>query len=295
MIKPAFVFEALQWASSFLAENNREQRAADLLMRHHLDVSWTEFHLSRRENLQEDVWQAFQRDVILHSKGIPVQHLMGYEEFYGRRFNVSEDVLIPRPETEELVDGVISWLKQQNKQNAAAADIGTGSGAIAITLALELKQIKVTAVDINEMALNMAAKNAKALGAHIDFLQGDLLLPLIKTGRMFDVIVSNPPYIPKKEWEELDPLVKEYEPQLALIGEGDDGLHCYRKMAASLPAILKEDGLAAFEIGVNQGDTAAAIFKKALPDAKVSVRLDINGKDRMIFCERGKASERTSS
>ncbi|SDI61840.1 peptide chain release factor N(5)-glutamine methyltransferase [Alteribacillus bidgolensis] len=288
MKKPAFVYEALKWASSFLAENGREQRAADVLMRHHLQKDWTDFHLSRRDELNEDVWEAFQRDVFLYGKGIPVQHLMGYEEFFGRRFNVSEDVLIPRPETEELVEGVLSWLKLHHKKSASVADIGTGSGAIAVTLALEFSDLQVTAVELNDAALHMAEKNAESLQAEVSFLKGDLLEPLQRKEKKWDVIVSNPPYIPKNEWVQLDSLVKDHEPELALIGQGEDGLYCYRKMAAHLSNVLKKDGLAAFEIGEKQGKEVAAIFQKALPDAKVDVRLDINGKERMVFCERGR-------
>ncbi|WP_240376364.1 peptide chain release factor N(5)-glutamine methyltransferase [Bacillus piscicola] len=280
-----YVYEALQWASSFLEKKGRERRAADVLMKEQLGLSWTDFHLARREPLSVEAWQKFQTGVLAHSEGIPIQHLTGYEEFFGRRFTVNDQVLIPRPETEELVLGVLSWMKK-HPEATAVADIGTGSGAIAITLALEMPGRDVTAVDINEAALAVARKNAEALQAKVTFKRGDLTAPLIETQKSWNVIASNPPYIPVADWQELDPLVRDHEPEIALVGRDEDGLFCYRKIAVSLPGLLTKPGLAAFEVGVGQGHEVARIMKQALPDAVVDVRYDINGKDRMVFCER---------
>ncbi|SFE61617.1 peptide chain release factor N(5)-glutamine methyltransferase [Alteribacillus iranensis] len=286
MKKPQRVYEALEWASSFLEKNGREPRAADLLLKHHLGLSWTDFYIERREPLPDRVWEHFYRHVLRHAEGVPIQHLLGYEEFYGRRFSVSDKVLIPRPETEELVAGVLNWLK--GREHATVADIGTGSGIIAITLALEHPSLQVTATDISNEALQIAEKNAGQLGASVSFYQGDLLEPLRHQAKKWDVIVSNPPYIPKTEWLALDPLVKEHEPERALIGEDEDGLLSYRAMARDLPTLLKEDGLAAFEIGEKQGNDVKELFQSALPEANISIRRDLNGKERMVFCENKK-------
>ncbi|SDI04529.1 release factor glutamine methyltransferase [Alteribacillus persepolensis] len=285
-MKPTFVYEALSWASSFLAERGRETRAAEILMKHRLGVSnWTEFHFMRREKLPEGVWETYYEDIVAHSTGVPIQHRTGVEEFFGRTFHVSSDVLIPRPETEELVNGVIEWGRQR-QHPLTVCDIGTGSGAIAVTLALELRGVSVTAVDINEAALDTAKSNASLHGASVTFLQGDLVQPILQQNKRFDVIVSNPPYIPKADWEQLDTLVKDHEPELALIGSDDDGLYCYRAIADKLPRVLKENGLAAFEVGENQAEQTAKILKEALPQAAVNIYRDINGKERMVFCER---------
>lgn len=273
------VYEALAWASSFLAKNGREKRGADILMKHHLNVNWTEFHLKRRDEIPPAIWDAFQRDVKAHSKGIPIQHLLGYEEFYGRRFSVSNKVLIPRPETEELVALVIDSLSNMNT-TPTILDIGTGSGIIAITLALEIPSSKVTAVDISDEALYVARKNSERLGAKVTFLQGDLFEPV--EGKTWDVIVSNPPYIPKKEWEKLDVTVKDYEPALALIGDEERGVSFYEKIARKLPTSLKKSGFAFFEIGYEQGKEVKSIMERTFPHRKVTVKKDMNGKDRIV-------------
>ncbi|MGY4688404.1 peptide chain release factor N(5)-glutamine methyltransferase [Salibacterium sp. K-3] len=284
-MKPAYIYEALNWASSFLEKNKREARAADLLMKHHLGTDWAGFHLSRREVLSTPVWEAFQHDVIRHSRGVPVQHLMGYEEFYGRPFLVNEDVLIPRPETEELVDEVLRWIRKQRISRLQVADIGTGSGAIAITLALEAPDVQVTAVELDKKALRTAQQNAADLGADVKFLQGSLLDPLLENDKKYDVIVSNPPYIPRGEWQALDPLVRDHEPEQALVG-AEDGLACYRNMAVHLPALLQTGGLAAFEIGDRQAEAVTSLLQKELPLADIEWRHDLNKKPRMVFCER---------
>ncbi|MDA3129383.1 peptide chain release factor N(5)-glutamine methyltransferase [Aliibacillus thermotolerans] len=273
------VYEALQWASSFLEKHGREMRAADILLKHHLHVKWTEFHLKRRDVLSPAVWEAFQKDVKAHSQGIPVQHLIGYEFFYGRRFSVSNKVLIPRPETEELVAHVIESLSSKN-DSPTILDLGTGSGAIAITLALEIPKAKVCAVDISEEALHVAIENNDRLGANVTFLQGDLFAPV--EGKKWDVIVANPPYIPKKEWEQLDVTVKDHEPALALIGDEDKGVSFYEEIARKLPVTLKKTGFAFFEIGYNQGAEVKSIMEQHLPKRKVTVKKDINGKDRIV-------------
>lgn len=279
------MYEALNRASSFLEENKREPKAAELLMKHHLNVGWTDFHLARREPITDDVWTAFWRDVVQHAQGVPVQHLTGYEEFYGRRFHVNEHVLIPRPETEELVDGVLRWIRNQRITSLQVADIGTGSGVIAITLALEAPDVQVRAVELDRKALETARQNAANLGASVEFFEGSLMDPLLEGETKYDVIVSNPPYIPKQEWEALDPLVRDHDPKLALVGE-DDGLACYRKMAVHLPALLQSRGLAAFEIGDRQGNDVSRILQKELPLADIELRHDMNDKPRMVFCER---------
>ncbi|MFB5662758.1 peptide chain release factor N(5)-glutamine methyltransferase [Alteribacillus sp. HJP-4] len=286
-MKPAFVFEALNWASSFLIDKKREPRAADLMMRHLLGLSWTDFYLARRDPLAEEVWTLFERAIIEHGEGRPIQHIIGAEEFFGRRFDVHEGVLIPRQETEELVHGVLQWMNKRVRRRARIADIGTGSGAIAITLALEAPGSHVTAVDVEKEALRTAASNAEKLGAAVTMLHGNLTKPLLQTETRYDVIVSNPPYIPEKDWQTLDTLVKDHEPKRALVGGNDDGLACYRQMAEDLPELLKKKGLAAFEVGAGQGKDVAAILAEHLSGAAIEVKLDINGKDRMVFCERG--------
>ncbi|MGD6816521.1 peptide chain release factor N(5)-glutamine methyltransferase [Metabacillus sp. 113a] len=278
------VFEALKWASLFLTDADRDENAGEWLLRHHLQMNRSSLLANFRMEVSGDILEAFQSDVKKHSEGVPVQHLTGYEEFYGRKFEVNKEVLIPRPETEELIEGLKKRVQSHLPEDKplAAADIGTGSGAIAITLALELKNLTVTGTDIAEQSLEVAARNAAANGADVQFLHGDLLEPLF--GQTFDLIVSNPPYIPDEDIVKLSEVVKDHEPVRALAG-GKDGLDFYRRLCAGMPALMSKPGLAAFEIGAGQGEAVADLLRKAFPEAKVEVVWDINGKDRMVFAE----------
>ena len=278
------VYEALKWASSFLEKAGREGHAAEVLLRHHLDVSRTKFFLMMRENIPLSVKKAFIADVKKHADGVPVQHLTGVEEFYGRRFFVNEHVLIPRPETEELIEGIIKRIDEDfTNEPLDIVDIGTGSGIISITLALELPSSHVTAIDISEKSLEVARKNAKRLNASVDFKNGDLLQPIIDQGKKVNILVSNPPYIPDSEIETLSEVVKDHEPIQALAG-GKDGLDFYRKIIEEAPQILRERALIAFEVGVGQGKAVVKLLNQTFAKKiKAEVVYDINGKDRMVF------------
>lgn len=278
------VYEALKRASSFLAEAERDHNAGELLLRHHLNMSRAEMLANLRTELPAGTWESFKADVNRHADGVPVQHMIGTEEFYGRSFIVNKEVLIPRPETEELVEGILIKAKSlfSGYTEVEAADIGTGSGAIAISLALENSVFKVSAIDIAQESLDVAELNAKNLGADIQFLHGDLLMPILNSGKKLDVVVSNPPYIPNADILELSPVVKDHEPLRALAG-GEDGLDFYRRLAEEIPLVIKERALIAFEVGAGQGEDVKALLLEKFPHADAEVKYDINGKDRMVF------------
>ncbi|ESU34445.1 hypothetical protein G3A_01435 [Bacillus sp. 17376] len=280
------IFEALNWASSFLKEHNREEFAGELLLRHYSRLSRTSMLAVMRDELGGEVWIDFQTAVKRHAAGEPIQYIIGSEEFYGRRFNVNEHVLIPRPETEELVYGTLQRLEKLFPESGQIdlVDVGTGSGAISITLKLEKPALKVTATDLSEDALEVARKNASELGAEIDFIQGDLLQPLILQGKKVDAVISNPPYIPVADQEWMSDIVTEHEPHMALFA-GEDGLDLYRRFMEELPLVLKEKALVGFEIGAGQGKAVSALLEKTLPHARVEIVFDINAKDRMVFAE----------
>lgn len=280
------VFEALKWASSFLTQQGRDENAGELLLRHYMGVSRSSLYASLRDELSEEVWQSFQKAVHLHVVGEPVQYIIGYEEFYGRRFMVNKEVLIPRPETEELIVEALKRISMlfEKDESLKAADIGTGSGAIAVTLKLEKPSLAVTATDIAQESLAVAQHNANMLGAEIEFIQGDLLQPLINRGEKFDVILSNPPYIPLKDVENMSVVVTEHEPHRALFA-GEDGLDLYLRMMEELPYVLKRKALVGFEIGAGQSEAVSNMLRTAFPQSKVDVVYDINGKDRMVFAE----------
>jgi release factor glutamine methyltransferase len=282
------VFEALKWASSFLKDNNRDENVGELYLRHLLKMSRAKLLAEQQHVLTEAEWLEFKQAIEQHVKGIPIQHLIGFEEFYGRPFLVNSDVLIPRPETEELVYYTVEKLsKKQNREPLVAVDIGTGSGAIAISLKLESSaRLNMIAVDISDKALDVARENSRRLGAEVNFLQGDLVQPLMQEGVKVDVLLSNPPYIPLRDKETLADVVKDHEPELALFG-GEDGYDLYRRFMEELPKVMNDSFLIGFEVGVGQGETVENLLKEAFPDANVEVVFDINGKDRMVFCEQG--------
>lgn len=278
------IYEALHWASSFLKEKSREESAGELLLRHFVSMSRTEMFAHFHDELDPEVELQFHAAVEAHAAGRPVQYIIGFEEFYGRRFLVNEEVLIPRPETEELVYGVlerISSLFDKNRE-VSVVDIGTGSGAIAVTLKLERPSLTVTASDLASASLEVAQVNASALGAEVEFVHGDLLQPFMERGRKFDVVISNPPYIPVGDIVEMSDVVTEHEPHRALFA-GEDGLDLYRRFMEELPFVLKERALVGFEVGAGQSEAVGALLREAFPQAEVEIVFDINGKDRMVF------------
>ncbi|MDU1846054.1 MAG: peptide chain release factor N(5)-glutamine methyltransferase [Niallia nealsonii] len=283
------VFEALKWASSYLKDHNREEYAAELLLRHSLQVSRSEMLIKFREDMEDKQFESFQKLIYLHAQGQPVQYIIGQEDFYGRAFTVNKEVLIPRPETEELVQSALARIDRLFGKNAALklVDVGTGSGAIAVTMKLENPSLQVVATDLYEVSLSVAKQNAKKLGAEdIEFIQGDLLQPLMEQGRSIDIILSNPPYIPEGDIQTMSDIVTEFEPHRALFA-GEDGLVIYKRLCEELPLAVKEKAIIGFEVGAGQSKAVAKLLETAFPKSKVEVQYDINGKDRMVFAEVG--------
>lgn len=280
------VYEALKWASSFLEAAGRDTNAGEIILREYLGWSRARLFAEQREVVPAEVLRSFETAVREHAAGRPVQHILGFEEFYGRRFLVNGHVLIPRPETEELVEAVtaLSDSRFGRGTTVRAADIGTGSGAIAVTLKLERPNLEVTATDISPDALSVARSNAEQLGADVDFRRGDLLAPLVEAGGKWNIIVSNPPYIPAGEERELSVVVREHEPHTALFG-GEDGLDFYRRLSEGLPDILAPGGFAAFEIGAGQGLAVSGMLESAFPGSGIRTEIvhDLNGKDRIVL------------
>lgn len=281
MIKLKYVYEALKRASSFLLENGREEGAARILLQHELGLSYSGLIAAMRDEITEAQFARFWATVEQHAKGIPVQHLTGSEEFYGRNFLVNPNVLIPRPETEELIEETLQLIERHfSKKELTIADIGTGSGIIAITMKCELPGAHVTATDISQPALETAALNAERLHADIDFRLGDLTEPI--KGRKWDVILSNPPYIGYAEAPSLSDSVRDFEPHSALFAD-QEGLALYEKMAEQFPELINKPGIIGFEIGYQQGAAVEKMLKSAFPGALVYIKEDINKNDRMVF------------
>jgi len=240
---------------------------------------------SFHDELPLEVWEAYEKAVYLHGEGEPVQYIIGYEEFYGRPFAVNKEVLIPRPETEELVYHALQRIEKMfGDKLVSLVDIGTGSGAIAVSMKIERPSLQVTATDIAQESLEVAKGNAATHGADISFIEGDLLAPFIEKGQKFDVLLSNPPYIPEGDRETMSVVVTEHEPDRALFA-GDDGLVLYRRFMEQLPHVMNEKAIIAFEVGAGQGELVAQLLRDTFPQASVEIINDINGKDRMVFAE----------
>ena len=277
------VIEALNGASSFLTGKGRDENAARLLLQDVLQTNYSGLMMRAHDVLSEEQLELFQSYVEEHAKGRPVQYITGREEFYGREFLVDESVLIPRPETEELIVCAIDHCRQLfGDRPIKLVDIGTGSGAIAVTMKKEVPQAQVTATDISPAALQTAEKNAERLQADIDFRLGDLTEPI--NMEKWDVVLSNPPYIAYEEQAEMSEVVLDHEPHSALFAE-EEGLILYRKLAENLPNLMNKPGFIAVEIGYKQGTAVKKLFQQAFPQALVEVVKDINGKNRIVFCK----------
>lgn len=276
-------FEALTRASSFLEENKREKEVARYLLQHVLQKNYSELMMTIYDEITPEAYQTFWAYIEEHATGRPFQYITGQETFYGRDFLVNEHVLIPRPETEELIEEVkkrVARLFEEHK-TLKIADIGTGSGAIALTVKKEISSAEVTATDISTEALVVAKKNAEHLEAKVEFKQGDLIAPI--ADQKWDIILSNPPYIGSHEAESLSDTVIDYEPHLALFA-AEDGLQLYRKMTEQLPEIMNAPSFIGFEIGYAQGPAVQKMLQNAFPLADVEIVQDINQKNRFVFC-----------
>ena len=210
------------------------------------------------------------------NKGIPIQYIVGNVDFYGYTFNVNENVLIPRFETEELVNRTINYINKYFKKNVRIVDLGCGSGCISITLSKEL-DISVDAVDISSDAIAVALENCKFNNANVNFYLGDMLSPLNKK---YDVIISNPPYISYDE--EIMDIVKNNEPSIALYAD-NDGLYFYEEILKNASNYLNDKSMIAFEIGYKQGESIKNIAYKYFPNSKVLIEKDLSLKDRFVF------------
>ena len=261
-----------------------------------------ELYLNHERRLDPFESSRFSALVGRRMRGEPVQYLTGRTEFYGREFEVSPDVLIPRPETEGLVNHVRPYLdavRQERFGNSVAqagrarydapvrfADIGTGSGVLAITLALECPFAQGYATDVCDEALEVARRNAENLlgvrRRRIHFMQGSLLTPLDARGpHALDLIVSNPPYVTSRELDGLPEEVRGYEPRLALHG-GEDGLQCHRALIEQAPLYLKEGGMIALEIGAGQSAAVTRMMADRRAFENVEIVNDYNGMDRIV-------------
>lgn len=272
--------EVLRWASSFLETSGKEGVAAERLLMERQNWNRTDFVLHLNHEMPKNEKRQLIADIAEHGTGRPVQHILGYEWFYDLKMRVTEDTLIPRPETEELVERFLESTK--NQTTLKVLDIGTGSGAIAIAIKKNRPQYEVTATDLSAKALEIANENATNNEVDVRFLKGDLTEPVKK--EQFDVILSNPPYIADEERNVMDQTVLDYEPALALFAE-NHGMAIYERLAEEVKPLLAPNGKIFLEIGYRQGEAVRQLFQQAFPFAVVKKATDLSGQDRMIIVE----------
>jgi len=261
----------------------------ELLICHFLNLSKLDILLEPGRQVDDEkvttVREAFKK----RASGVPVQYLIGTEGFMGLEFNVTPSVLIPRPDTEILVEKIIELI--DNRKGVHILDIGTGSGAITISLAYYLKTAQVDSVDISREATQVASGNAEKNGVanRVNFLSGDVFEP-VPRGRKYDVVVSNPPYIPSEDIDGLQVEVAVHEPRLALDG-GLDGYDFYRRIINEAPAYLNDKGILAFETGHDQARTIAELMEQNGHYESLAIHKDLAGIERVVIGFKKTVSE----
>ena len=224
-----------------------------------------------------DKEELYKKEVLALEQGKPLQYVMGYVNFYGNKFYIDERVLIPRFETEELVENTINYVNKHFKEPIDIIDLGTGSGVIGLTLEKKMSTNSVDLIDISKDALEVTHKNCVNLNSKANLIESDFFSNINKK---YDLIISNPPYI--KENEKIEEIVKENEPHLALYA-GEKGLDCYEKILKDISNHMKDKCLIAFEIGYMQKDDIIEIINKYLDNVRIEIKKDLSEKDRMLF------------
>jgi release factor glutamine methyltransferase len=265
-----------QGAELLAASGTPEPRlTAELLLCHAVHCERTYLYAHPEQDLRQVEWIHYGRWLHERMQGKPLQYITRRQEFYGRPFRVTQGVLIPRPETEILVETVL----QRRPAARSIVDVGAGSGAIAVTLALELGA-RVAATDISLPALHVAAGNASSLQARVDWIAADLLSAIADSS--VDLVVSNPPYVPLEERESLQREVRDWEPHIALFA-GSTGLDIYRRLIPEAWRALRPGGLLALELGFGQ---AEAVKDLAAGWHALEINPDLAGIPRVLSCEK---------
>lgn len=269
--------KVLDWTKEFLASRGVENARleAEWLLCAVTGLDRVGLYLNFEKPLDAEELAAYRAMVARRGRREPLQHILGSQEFCGLEFEVTPAVLIPRHDTEALVNEALARMPGAQ----SILDIGTGSGCIAVALAHRLPGVSVTAVDISEDALEVARRNAGRNGVAIEFLQGSLLEPV--AGRHFDLIVSNPPYIPSSDILTLEPEVRDFDPRGALDG-GADGLNVYRALVPDAAACLNSGGWLLLEVGAGQAADVARLFQTAGVFGEPIIACDGGGIERVV-------------
>ena len=263
-----------------LIAKGEEAESLSFVYRSLKNLSFTDFIFTLQQKVTEEEKEFVEEIYTKLANHIPAQYIIGHADFFGMQLKVDERVLIPRPETEELVELILA---KNLKDNPKVLDIGTGSGARALALAKNRLDWSVTASDISEDALELATENANAQNLNLSFIKSDCFSEI---SSKYDIIVSNPPYISREDQEEVGLNVLHSEPHLALFAD-EDGLAIYRRIAEDSKDYLNDGGKIYLEIGYKQGQSVPALFMENLPEKRVRTLKDQFGQDRMVVIDDG--------
>ena len=263
-----------------LIAQGEEAESLSFVYRSLKNLSFTDFVFALQQEVTEEEKEFVEEIYKKLANHIPAQYIIGHAEFFGMQLKVDERVLIPRPETEELVELI---LDENPKENLKVLDIGTGSGAIALALAKNRPDWTITAADISQDALDLAMENANNQGLTLFFIKSNCFSEI---SSKYDIIVSNPPYISREDQEEVGLNVLHSEPHLALFAD-ENGLAVYRRIAQESKDYLNDGGKIYLEIGYKQGQSVPALFKENFPEKRVRTLKDQFGQDRMVVIDDG--------
>lgn len=263
-----------------LIGQGEEAESLSFVYRSLKNLSFTDFVFALQQEVTEEEKQFVEEIFKKLANHIPAQYIIGHAKFFWMQLKVDERVLIPRPETEELVELILS---ENPEKNLKVLDIGTGSGAIALALAKNRPDWSVTAADISQDALELATENAKRQDIDLTFIRTDCFSEI---SSKYDIIVSNPPYISREDQEEVGLNVLHSEPHLALFAD-EDGLAIYRRIAEDSKDYINDGGKIYLEIGYKQGQSVPALFMENLPEKRVRTLKDQFGQDRMVVIDDG--------
>lgn len=282
------VLRLVRWSGDYLEGKGVEagRRDAEHLLASSLGMSRLDLYLQFDRPLTPEELGAFKPLLLRRAEREPLQHVLGSTGFRELELRVDARALVPRPETEELVEAVLEWVGAEERPEPTALDVGTGGGAVALSLALEGPFGKVVGTDPSPDALELAAENREAADLEdvVELRAGSLYEP-VAPGERFRVLVSNPPYIGRGEADSLAPEVRNWEPETALYG-GDDGLEVIRPLVAGAPGVLEAGGLLALEMGAGQAADVAALVRETGAFQEPRIRRDLAGKERILLAIR---------
>lgn len=282
------ILDLLNSTTDYLTEKGIEDARlnTERLLGHSLNLSRVDLYLNYDRPLTSSELSQFKGYLKRRIRNEPLQYIIGETEFMSLTFKVNPSVLIPRPETEILVEKAIEICgKKFDRRNIKILDIGAGSGCIAVSLAKYLEGAEITALDVSKPALEVAEQNAhlNKRSEKICFLEFDFLDQTFTSSEKFDVVVSNPPYISSADFENLPEEIKAHEPSIALK-DGPDGLRFFRRIAEACGTLLHKDGFVMVEVGLGQADAVKDIFS-ANGYTKIEALQDLNNIERIVFCE----------